>query len=158
MKSVNKAGDSLDWSKSFMYSIHQTYFLVEKKLEHKLLKIGKLTFSQFLILLPLHCKGEASQTDIAAFLHLTEATVSRHINGLAKAGMLTKKEDSRNRRKHILALTIKGTKEFSNAHKTIELELKSIFEIIPVKNRKIITSAFDKVLDRLVPKNSQKIF
>ena len=150
MKLVNKTGDSLDWSKSFMYSIHQTYFLVQKKLEQKLQKVGNISFSQFLILLPLHCKGQTSQNDIADFLHLTEATVSRHINSLSKDGILTRKEDPDNRRKHILALTPKGIKEFTNAHKLIESELKNIFEVIPVKNRTLITKAFDTVLVKLI--------
>ncbi len=155
MKLVNKAGGSLDWSKSFMYSIHQTYFLVQKKLEQKLQKVGNISFSQFLILLPLHCKGKASQSDIALYLHLTEATVSRHINSLSRNGILTRKEDPDNRRKHILALTPKGTKEFSNAHKIIESELKKIFDIIPVKDRTLITKAFDSVLIKLVTQKNK---
>ncbi len=155
MKLVNKTGDSLDWSKSFMYSIHQTYFLVQKKLEHKLQKVGNISFSQFLILLPLHCKGHASQSDIADYLHLTEATVSRHINSLSKDGILTRKEDPDNRRKHILALTPKGVKEFTNTHRVIEFELKNIFEVIPVKDRMLITKAFDTVLEKLVSQNEK---
>lgn len=142
----------LDWSKSFMYSIHQTYFLVQKRLEQKLLKVANISFSQFLILLPLHCKDKASQADIAEFLHLTEATVSRHINGLVKEGIISRKEDPNNRRKHILTLTAKGTKDFVDAHKKIETELAEIFKVIPEKHRTLMTRSFDDVLKILLSK------
>ena len=139
-----------------MYSIHQTYFLVQKRLEQKLLEIKGITFSQFLILLPLHCKERAkehaSQADIAEFLHLTEATVSRHISSLEKDKMLTRKEDPENRRKHMLELTTKGAEEFSRAHKIIETELKSIFEVIPTGDRTQIIHTFDIVLKKLLSK------
>lgn len=149
---MEQSKDRSDWSKSFMYSLHETYFLVEKHLEEKLTEDGGITFSQFLIMLPLHCERTACQTEIADFLHLTEATVSRHISGMTEDGLLTRKDDPDNRRKHILALTTKGTKEFSRAQKIIEVELRSTFDVIPTKDRANIMHAFDRVLEKLVAK------
>ncbi len=139
----------LDWSKSFMYSIHQTYFLVEKRLEHKLHDANGITFSQFLILLGLHCNEHTSQAAIADFLYLTEATVSRHITQLEKDKYLTRKEDPNNRRKHILTMTALGNRVFTNAHTIIERELKDIFDVIPVANRALITKTFEGVIVKL---------
>jgi DNA-binding MarR family transcriptional regulator len=141
--------DKLDWSKSFMYSLHETYFLIEKRLEHRLTLDNEITFSQFLILLPLRCES-ASQSDIANFLHLTEATVSRHITTMAKEGLLIKKEVAGNRRKHVLTLTPKGTMAFKKAHTLIEKELKEIFTVVPEKDRARITETFDSVLTNLI--------
>ncbi len=144
--------EKLDWSKSFMYNIHQTHFLVEKHLEQKLSAAKGISFSQFMVLLGLHCKKAPSQTAIAEFLYLTEATVSRHMNTFTKLGYVTRKEDPDNRRKHILTLTPKGTRAFESAQKIIEHELKNIFEVIPLNERTHITSAFEKVIKKLLPK------
>jgi DNA-binding MarR family transcriptional regulator len=132
-----------------MYTLHETYFLVEKRLEKTLGSSGGITFSQFLILLPLHCNAEASQSDVAEFLHLTEATVSRHIMTMAKEGLLTKKEEKGNRRKHVLALTAKGAAAFKKAHQVIEKELKDIFAVVEEKDRTKISEVFDSVLATL---------
>lgn len=142
----------LDWSKSFMYSLHQTYFLTEKRLTHRLSEANGITFSQFLILLGLHCKRQSSQSEIAQFLYLAEATVSRHISALEQAKFLTRKEIPNNRRKYIITMTPKGIKAFAHAHAIIERELKDIFGVIPTKNRKDIGVAFERVLHKLIHK------
>ncbi len=132
-----------------MYSLHQTYFLAQKRLEQKLHEAKGLTFSQFLILLGLHCNAKSSQTELADFLYLTEPTVSRHIAALAKAKYLTRKEDPTNRRRHILTMTPLGTKAFTSAHRIIERELKLIFKGIPVSHRSLITQAFAGIIAKL---------
>ena len=144
--------DDLDWSKSFMYSLHQTYFLAQKRLEQRLHEAKGLTFSQFLILLGLHCNAKASQTELADFLYLTEPTVSRHIAGLAKSKYLTRKEDPHNRRKHILHMTPQGAKAFASAHRIIVLELKDIFKNVPNKHRALITDVFADIITTLTGK------
>lgn len=123
--------------------------MAEKRLEHKLHEANGISFSQFLILLGLHCKSNTSQSDIARFLYLTEATVSRHITALEKEKLLTRKEDPDNRRKHILSMTEKGSTAFSSAHTLIERELKEIFAVIPEKDRTLIMGAFRDVIKNL---------
>jgi DNA-binding MarR family transcriptional regulator len=145
-----RGSDKLDWSKSFMYSLHETYFLVEKKLEQRLSEDGGITFSQFLIFLPLHCGTDVSQSEVATFLHLTEATVSRHITTMAREGLLEKKEVDGNRRKHTLSVTAKGGIAFKKAHTLIEKELKEIFAVVPEKDRASIEKTFDAVLEKLI--------
>ena len=141
--------DTLDWSKSFMYLLHKTYFLIEKKLEHKLHEDKGISFSQFLILLGVHCKKSASQNDIAEFLFLTEATVSRHVSVLHKSRYLKRIDDKKNRRKYILLLTPLGLRKFSRAHALIENELHSIFNVIKLSKRNSISAAFTDVLQQL---------
>lgn len=140
----------LDWSKTFMYSLHETYFLIQKRLETRLAKQDAVTFSQFLILLSLQCQSEGSQSDVANFLHITEATVSRHMSTMEKEGLLQKKEVPDNRRKHLITLTPKGAAAFKKAHTVIEKELKEIFAVIPEKDRTHITNTFDTVLKKLI--------
>ena len=137
-----------------MYSLHQTYFLTQKRLEQKLVAAKGISFSQFLILLGIHCnKKEPSQTAIADFLYLTEATVSRHVSALEAEKYLTRKTDPTSRRRHILAMTAKGSTAFSKAHAVIEKELHETFSIIPAKHRGEISAAFETVIHKLLHKS-----
>lgn len=143
-----------DFSKSFMYSIHQMYFLVQKHLEHSLLKSKSISFSQFMILVGFHCSLElpVSQSLIAERLYLTEATVSRHVSTLVSLGLLSRTDDKENRRKHIINITTKGKKVFESAQKIIDKELNSIFSVIKESDRKNIIKNFNGVLSALLIK------
>jgi DNA-binding MarR family transcriptional regulator len=143
-----------DFSKSFMFSIHQMFFLVEKRLEHILSKRKSLSFSQFLILVGFHCEESAgiSQSVVAERLHLTEATVSRHITTLVEQGLLSRMEDKANRRKHIIAITSKGKAAFKKTGAIVHKELDSIFSPIKEKDRANIMKNFSAVLDQLLSK------
>jgi DNA-binding MarR family transcriptional regulator len=143
-----------DFSKSFMYSIHQMYFLVQKHLEHALSTDKAISFSQFMILVGFRCSDstQVSQSCIADQLYLTEATVSRHISTLVDLGLLSREEDKKNRRKHIIKITAKGTKAFEVAHKVMDKELNSTFSVIKEKDRASIIKNFEHVLSNLLTK------
>ena len=135
-----------------MFSLHQSNFLIEKHLDQRLTETKNISFAQFLVLLPIRYHRFCSQSAIADSLSLTEATVSRHMTALTEENMLTRKEDPVNRRKHILALTAKGEKSMDKAQEVIEEVLKDVFDVIPLKERAYITSAFDQVTSNLITK------
>lgn len=143
-----------DFSKSFMYGVHQMYFLVQKHLEHALSKTSHISFSQFMILVGFQCSESegVSQSRIAEYLHLTEATVSRHVSTLVDIGLLSRHEDKANRRKHIIQITSKGKKAFTVAQNIIDKELHDIFAVIKEKDRAGITKNFEAVLATLLTK------
>ena len=146
--------DARDFSKSFMYSIHQMYFLVEKHLEHVLGTKSSLTFSQFMVMIGFQSEESASvsQTAIAERLNITEATVSRHVSILVEQGYLSRVEDKANRRKHVISVTPKGKKVFVEANHIIDAELHSIFDVIPSKDRVAIIKNFQVILAHLLKK------
>ena len=143
-----------DFSKTFMFSLHEMYFLVQKRLEHVLAKRKSLSFSQFLILVGFECSHDAvvSQSIIADRLNLTEATVSRHISTLVEQGLLSRTEDKANRRKHIIAITTKGASTFKKTAAIIHAELDTVFSSITEKDRKNIMKNFSTVLNQLLGK------
>lgn len=143
-----------DFSKSFMYSIHELYFLVQKHLEHVLSKHKSLSFSQFLILVGFKCSPDAavSQSSIADRLNLTEATVSRHVSTLVDLQLLSRSQDVGNRRKYTIALTSKGKKVFDAASAIIDKELTTIFSSIKEKDRAGIMKNFSTILSQLQSK------
>ena len=143
-----------DFSKSFMYSINQVYFLVEKRISTILANAHKMSFSQFMILVGFKCSeiGPVSQTCIANQLHLTEATVSRHISSLVSMKYLSRKEDTENRRKHIISITDKGLVAFKEAQVLIDKELRDIFSTIKQIDRVRMVKNFDHVISSLITK------
>jgi DNA-binding MarR family transcriptional regulator len=143
-----------DFSKTFMFSLHQMYFLVQKHLEHVLSKHKSLSFSQFLILVGFHCEENTavSQLAIAERLNLTEATVSRHISTLVEQGLLSRSEDKANRRKHVIGMTTKGKNAFKKSAQVIHKELDDIFSSIQMKDRISIMKNFSQILTRLLGK------
>ena len=143
-----------DFSKSFMYSIHELYFLVQKHLEQVLSKHKSLSFSQFLILVGFKCSPTVavSQSSIAERLNLTEATVSRHVSTLVALDLLSRTEDLSNRRKYTITLTSKGKKVFDAASSLIDKELSVIFSSIKEKDRAGIMKNFSTILSQLQSK------
>lgn len=107
-----------------------------------------------MILVSFKCSetGEMSQSLIAERLNLTEATVSRHISALVREGLLTRTEDTSNRRKHIISITTKGKNAFKKAANHIDKELHVLFAPIKDADRKNIMKNFSAVLTELLGK------
>ncbi len=146
--------NSRDFSQSFMYNLHQIFFLLEKHLESTLLRDKNISFSQFMILVGFDCRKEKSisQKMIAEKLYLTEATVSRHINTLVKLGHLVQTIDKENRRKKTIDITLSGKKAFEKARNSIDKELNVIFASILVSDRASILKNFTNVRKQLLTK------
>lgn len=137
-----------------MYSIHELHGLVHKHLEQTLTKEKAISFSQFMVLVGFACEEQTplSQTAIAEYSNLTEATVSRHITALVSLGYLSKKENTENRRKFRIAITKKGVTAFRKAETIIDKELKTIFSTITEKDAKHITKIFTSLITPLLAK------
>ena len=142
------------FSKTFMYALHDLHFLVEKRLSIALEEKKALSFSQFIILVGFNCSltGEVSQTRIAEHLHLTEATVSRHISNLVSTNYLSRKEDTGNRRKHTITITKKGQLAFKDAEQIINKELKEIFSTVESETIKSMIHTINLVTSHLLTK------
>ncbi len=140
-----------NFAESLMYQLHESVFLIEKRLGKKLASFSPLTFSQFVILMGIICQEEAGdQSSLARFLHITEATVSRHISKLSNDGFIVKKSISKNvstgnvaasKKSRKVILTDKGQVTFLQAQKVLKSELADIF--LPLSNidqQRIVTS------------------
>jgi DNA-binding MarR family transcriptional regulator len=137
-----------------MYSIHELHGLVQKHLEQTLTKEKALSFSQFMVLVGFACEEETplSQSTIAEYSNLTEATVSRHITTLVSLGYLSKEENKENRRKFRIAITKKGITAFKKAEIILDRELTTIFSSVSKKDTEYITKIFNTILNNLLTK------
>ncbi len=134
-----------------MYALHQAHFLIEKHLSDALAKKDTITFSQFLVLLALSCQcsKRSTQREIADFLFLTEATVSRHIGTLVDAGYLERSENPESRRENILTLTRSGTDALAVAQTEIDARLTAIFDGVPQDIQQHAQQLFDRIIRHL---------
>ena len=143
------------WSRGFLYTIHQTNFLIEKRLVERLAKERRISFSQFVVLMGLACCAKRSQADIAEHLFLTQATVSRHVRTLIANGLLVKKINPRSKRECILTITLKGRKEMARARDIVEQEMKNIVAPIRSADRMLLLNVFRSLLTTLQPLNQK---
>jgi MarR family transcriptional regulator for hemolysin len=68
--------------------------------------------SVWLVLLQLKTNPGATQRDLAEALELREATMTHHLSGMERDGLLTRRRDPANRRVHQIELTEDGEQAF----------------------------------------------
>ena len=68
--------------------------------------------SVWLVLLQLKTNPGATQRDLAEALELREATMTHHLSGMERDGLLTRRRDPANRRVHQIELTEEGERAF----------------------------------------------
>ena len=66
----------------------------------------------WLVLLNLKIKPDGSQRELAVAVGVREATLTHHLNGMERAGLLTRRRDPDNRRVHVVELTEAGEAMF----------------------------------------------
>jgi len=88
--------------------IMRTVFVLDKVADSILRKKTKLTLSQLKIMMSLSDNAHYCQREVAGFLGVTEAAVSRQMDVMRKKGLLSKKKATCG---HI---SILGKKEFMN--------------------------------------------
>jgi DNA-binding MarR family transcriptional regulator len=137
------------WPENFLYLLHHSHFLIAKRLNDILLKQGRITFSQFLVLVALECSAKPSQREIADFLLITEATVSRHIESLCKTGLLVRKDSPKSRRAYIIQTTAKGKAELKKTKRIIDSEVEQILSLFPQSDQKSMSKVFEKIIVHL---------
>ncbi|HTI20926.1 MAG TPA: MarR family transcriptional regulator [Kutzneria sp.] len=68
--------------------------------------------SAWLVLLQLKINPGATQRDLADALELREATMTHHLSGMERDGLITRRRDPANRRVHQIELTDEGERAF----------------------------------------------
>jgi DNA-binding MarR family transcriptional regulator len=137
---------------TFLYFFHQIYFSLGKYFEKKFSDAKLITFSQFWV---IHCLLECevtrqnSQKAIADIMHVSEATVSKHIEKLVKLGVLKRKIDKENRRKNLLEITKKGEDIYKESRKILDHELKNIFSQVKKTSEIEVINVFKNIIKKI---------
>ena len=118
---------------------------IRKTNDHLLTTHLGLTLSQFKILSALKRAPRTSQRTLADFWMMTEASISRQVEILAKKKMITAAHNPETRREHLLKLTAEGEKALLKADRLIDVALERTFQSIGAKERKefsVLTNRF----------------
>lgn len=112
----------------FVHTLHQLHEEVQKRLDTALTKSKDLTLSQYLVLVGLFIENvPLSQVKLAENLHLTEATISRHISILEKKGLLVREREDGNKKTYSLTLSPLGKKTFISTEETLLETIEALF-------------------------------
>jgi len=129
-------------------NLHRLVFTMDKMAEDLLHKRFGLTFSQFRMLMGVE-KGKLScQAHIAQFFGLTPAAVSRQIDILAEKKLITARTNSKNRREHVIRLTVKGKHWTTEAIELLENQFNQFFNILNKNEQKSFAENIQKLTNK----------
>jgi DNA-binding MarR family transcriptional regulator len=97
------------------YLLHHLSFLLDKEVDSVLTEELDLGLSQLKVLYVLDKWPYSQQRSIARILGQDDSGVSRIINQLAERGLVARKDNPKDRRQHIIAMTSAGTKLMEQA-------------------------------------------
>lgn len=130
--------------------IHKFVFLAEKALDRRLQHDVGLSFSQCMILVHVAHNPHISQRHVAYERDITPAAVSRHIEALVEAGLISRFDREQNKREHVLEVTIRGRGVVKTAEEVLEEEIEALMKQLSHDDVKRVDSVFDSLLSRFL--------
>jgi Transcriptional regulators len=100
-----------------------------------------VTPAQCHVILAVQEAGETSVGEVAEALELDSSTLSRTVDGLVKAGLLSRKEDPENRRRQIVSLSAKGRAKADSINRLCDEYYEGFLAELPAKEAKSIAAA-----------------
>ncbi len=143
----------LSLTDSFFALLHKAVFATDRHANALLIKENS-TFSDFLILNTLLRCEDLSQQNIALFLNLTPAAVSRHIDILVKRELAQRTEDPRSRRANRITLTQKGKTEIARMQKVLRKGFKNNIAVLSEKEMKSVCRVLEVLLKSFTNKTA----
>ena len=114
--------------KKFIYIIYEAAFLLDRLIDQILQKEMSLSFAEYRVLMALDNHQDVPQRYIALYWNITEAAISRHVEGLVKMGYISRLIDETNRRQNLLSLTPFGKKQLEKADRYVDEVFENVLE------------------------------
>lgn len=108
-----------------------------------------ITFAQARILMPAHARGSITQSELAQFWRVSEASIYRQINILVKKGYIARVKDRNDLRKQKIILTEKTKKMIPKFIKALDEKAEEIFSDIPDSERKQFISLLTVFIEKI---------
>ena len=118
----------LTMDKYLSFELHHLVQLLDKYADNYLSAAFSVSYSRFLVLLAVYAHKSATQHQIANYVGIGDAVVSRMLGPLQEQGLLKVVQDARHAKKNNVVLTPKGSRLVEKASKQLEsdfLELVS---------------------------------
>lgn len=137
---------SENFSQAIAYKIHKVVFVMDKTADATLQKKADLTLSQFLILMNVVQNAGLTQIEIANFLEITQAAVSRQIDVLRNKNLITIKQNEENKREHLLFPTSQGKEIFTKSNEILHKAFDDLYKVMSDKEKENLEKSLDKLL------------
>jgi DNA-binding MarR family transcriptional regulator len=134
------------FEKSLLNKLARVANSLEREMESELKVSFKLTFSQFRVLNGLAVLGEVSQRELAEYLSVTPAVVTRQAEVLSERGLVAQSMNPKSKREHILLLTKRGQDAVDDAARLMARRQRELFENLSLKDE----TAFERGIDGLL--------
>jgi len=144
----NSASKKEQQTRDITYNLHKVVFLMDKLADKVLAEKLAVSFSQFKVLMAIDHKT-VCQKEIADYWDTTEAAVSRQIEILVNEKLISRKEDSENRRKNILMITKRGGEILEKGYKVLDDANAVLYDSLNLDERKILVEGLRKVLNKI---------
>jgi len=116
---------------------------------------SELTFQQYNVLRMIDTMGPQPQAEVARRLMVTAPVVTRLASTLADAGLVERREDAKDRRTVLLALTRVGRRRVRAMRRDLLAAAHELLEPLPAKRRAAIAAALEE-LQVLLPEHSAR--
>ncbi|MDA8693519.1 MarR family transcriptional regulator [Saprospiraceae bacterium] len=132
--------------KSLFLSIERSRKLIKEQLTKALIDSGiRLTFDQWLVLSEISANRGINQKNLAGSLHKEVASISRILNKLQSATLVTRKENPENKREFHLYLTHEGLEIIESFAGFEEKNLNPIFSSIYERELNLIVNVLNRL-------------
>ena len=112
---------------SLAYSLHRLSFILQRISDDNLQANFGLGYSQFKLMIGIKHNPGCEQRELAKFVGLTEAGISRQLRLMHKSGLVTIGVDKKDSRRRQVELSTKGTKLLTDAKKHLEAVHRDLF-------------------------------
>lgn len=119
---------SLRFSETYLYKLHVLTANLDKLFDNVLRGHGNITLSQFTLLLAISEHKNSFQNEIARFLNVSPAAISRQVEIAVSNNFVNRTKSSGNRRKQELRLTPLGREIIDNSLLVLKKHAFYIFE------------------------------
>ncbi len=100
-----------------------------------------VTFAQCHLLLEVEQRGTTSITRLAAALELDKSTLSRTVDIMVRAGLLSRQGDPASRRQQVIGLTTLGRQKAETIDTSCDASYRRLFDFIPAAKRKAVIAS-----------------
>ena len=100
-----------------------------------------VTLAQCHLLLEVDARGRTSVTELAGVLELDKSTLSRTVDAMYKAGLLSRETDPANRRQQIIRLSVKGKERADAINGLCDDSYARLLDLIAEERRRLVVEA-----------------
>jgi len=136
-------------SRTVLYQLHNLIRAIDKAGEYILHDEKGFGFSQFKILSVLSNQPNSSQRYVADCLNVSPPAISRQVENMISSGLITSRVNPKNKREHLLALTMSGDAILKKAWDLLDGRFSQVMAALDKKQQQQLVDMLDKLSAQL---------